>query len=122
VTRLPAIASAALVLSLAADAREDPFVLERAFGPSTVSFPWHCAFSPDGLWAGFVDGHTHYAVVHEVATDRKVWSRTGATSCHGLAFTPDSKRLLLVLDGAFVIVALDAGAWREERNIPLGLA
>src|SRR5687768_15098063 len=68
------------------------------FGPANVSFPWFAAFSPDGRWVGFADGHTPYVEVWDVAKGTRAWPADGKSrrGTHRVSFSADSTRMAFV--------------------------
>jgi hypothetical protein len=97
-------------------AAEAPLFGEPApFGPANVSFPWFAAYSPDGRWVAFADGHAPYVEVWDVAKGARVWPTDGKSraSTHRVAFTADSAKLAFVDGERLVLLALAEGAWKQ---------
>jgi WD40 repeat protein len=97
-----------------------PYVVEGAVGPSNVSFPWHVAFSPDGRWIAFADGHAGTLSIVDAKTGVEAWPRgKGVLSPKRVAFARDSRRLAAVATRYVLVLALGTKGWAEEANVPL---
>jgi hypothetical protein len=85
------------------------------FGPANVSFPWFAAFSPDGRWVGFTDGHSPYVEVWDVAKGTRAWPTDGKArrGTHRVSFSADSSRMAFVDGERLVVLSVEAGAWKE---------
>lgn len=108
-----------LVLVAAAEAK-DLYEPAGPFGPKVVSFPWHCAFSPDGKWVAFIDGHTSYFTIWDFAARKEVWRGAPPRGAHQVAWSKDSKRVATVTQDAFVVVESSEAGWKVLHSVPLG--
>lgn len=124
--RLGLALAAFLLVSLTGSARtpaaESPlFGDPTPFGPANVSFPWFAAFSPDGRWVGFTDGHTPYVEIWNVAKGVRAWPTDGKarSGTHRVAFSADSSRMAFVDGERLVLLRLEGGAWKEVDSTTL---
>ncbi|MCZ6692258.1 MAG: WD40 repeat domain-containing protein [Planctomycetota bacterium] len=104
-------------------AADDIYVDPKPFGPRDASLPWHVVFSPDGKWAGIVDGHGRLSVdIFDVSTQRAVWSssRENKKFAHRGVFAANSRRFVTVAGDDLLLLALSEDGWKTEKKIPLG--
>lgn len=107
--------------------RNSVFHDPRPFGPGFASFPWHCAFSPDGKWVAFLessiegDGPNGGSLsVWSVNAGREAWRISLDAGGFEVVFADDSRRFATVARDALLVVALGADGWAIERRVPLG--
>jgi hypothetical protein len=92
------------------------------FGPANVSFPWFAAFSPDGKWVGFADGHAPYVEGWDVAERKGAWPTDGkarAATTHRVTFSADSARVGVVQEHGLPLGRF-AGSCPRPRRRPVG--
>jgi hypothetical protein len=82
------------------------------------------AFSRDGRWLAFADGHAGELSIVDATTRRKAWPRAGADpggdSPKRVVFSADSRRLAAFAEGSVLVLALGQDGWARETRVPLG--
>jgi WD40 repeat protein len=111
----------AFVLAVASVASaKDLYEPVGPFGPKEDAFPWHCAFSPDGKWVAFIDGHTSYFTIWDFEKRKEVWAGPPPKNAYRLGWSRDSKRVATITGDTFVVVQGGAGGWKVAHTVSLG--